>query len=455
MGFNDAYRFSYATKKLGTICTGFTATIAGPGELPPNLSGAIKVGKGKEVSRDYEAETTTWADPMYKVLNKVCFMSNDKTIVKFPNGKNVFNQADVDRIFRKELFEKDASAFLRNFIPKEMFIVKDSSLASGGGESGRTRIASINQSRAITQIGQIVSTMDILQTYLPVMGLEMYWDDGYYSIESPRILNPDVIAGYVSEDDILSMNISEDIFNVPDLVVPKLNSPDILGKGVTDITMAKIISNIGDCAGSDNFKISTFDIPPVMANAFELGYEQFLAQKAHTTGVLKGKYNGVEKGIVSFYSKLGHASALYQIQSGIITTTFQEVYKAPAWYKIGGVKYFVSDIRHDVTRFREITTFTIAGTEDSLSMPSTCGSGSIDSPPRDDLFEDSIEKVKTKDKEAKAIRKEAKESEFYHPGKGKHKLESSGKWKKFKKILPNKTKIKEDVNGIAAERIPT
>jgi hypothetical protein len=133
-------------------------------------------------------------------------------------------------------------------------------------------------------------------------------------------------------------------------------------------------------------------------------------------------------------------------------TTYQPKCVVPSsWYTIGGKKYFVSDISHDVTRFREVTIFTIVGTEGSLT-PSDC---SLDASTmsKDESYDNGVSKVEEEDKKAVAIRKEAAENSFYHPMKGKHKLKDSGIWKDMETILPDKKKAKESLSGIIEKRV--
>lgn len=461
----DKFRVSFATKRLGTICSGYTLTIASKkGDsftLPEDFKNSIYVGKGIESNRNYVAETHTYSDPIYKILNNVFYLSLDKTHNKFPKSRTAFTPEDLEEIFRVALFEKDAEKFLSFFVPRDKGVnlsVKGKNLLSASPMTQKLRNASANQARGMFQMGQVVSALDILNTYLPVMGLELYWNgQNNYSVEPPRILDSSEVAGVVKEDDILEMSIGEDLFNAPDLVIPRFNSVDGLLKGQLDIVMAQVINNVKDCRGSELFKVSTFDIPPFLIRPFTIGYKQFLATADKTTGVLKYSDAELAKDIVNFYTRLGQASAMYQIQSGSITAVFQDRhFIAPAWYKIGGQKYFVSEIRHDLTRAREVTIFTIVGTDKSLK-PVDCSSMDIEIPDNDEAFEKNIQKVEEHDKKAIEARKKVIKEKFMHPYTGTHKLEKGSKkgYRKFGNILPSRHKINSKITGAAKLRIPT
>ncbi len=69
MGAGETYSVSFATTKLGTICTGYRLTLAGSGEgMSSGITGVddgILIAKGKTLRRDYEADTKTYCDPIF------------------------------------------------------------------------------------------------------------------------------------------------------------------------------------------------------------------------------------------------------------------------------------------------------------------------------------------------------------------------------------------------------
>ena len=103
----DKFRVSFATKRLATICSGYTLTVAlKKGEkftLPEDFKNSIYIGKGTENNRNYVAETHTYSDPIYKILNNVFYLSPDKTHNKFPRSRTAFGPDDIEQIFRFDL----------------------------------------------------------------------------------------------------------------------------------------------------------------------------------------------------------------------------------------------------------------------------------------------------------------------------------------------------------------
>ncbi len=454
---NSNYSESFSTTRLGTIATGYRLSISGDGS-PSNLpTGAIQIGEGTSIRRDFEARTTTWVDPLYQKLSRVTIVQTDKNkhMEEFRGGgANFLNIDDFVDIANKGLMGGDLTLFLGKFMDLSNITIKESRVSKARKAFPSTKKSSMNQVRGMGTMGNIISTMDILSTYLPVFGVELYWNGGdNYSIEEPRILHPEVSGGTIKKEDILDKTVGADIYNAPDIIIPRIPPSSNLKKSMIDkLTLEAVLGAVENNAGSDTFKISTFDIPNMLSNAWDIGHDVFHDQSETTTGISpSGEGGQARESIISFYRELAYNSAMYGLASGTITCTHQPDIMIPAmWYDVGGDKVFISDIRHEVSRFRAVTILTVAGVSNgTLGPPPTGGGGSGGGSGGADA-----DVIRGKDlisrEDAKALQEriKAKKEKRFVPVRN-----TNGKVK-IGNLLPNKKKAEEKIDGAIKQRIP-
>jgi len=471
----EIYSISFQTRKLGTLATGYTLKVAGekygmgiPEELADVCKNPMKLGMGEEINRDYEAKVEYYCDPLYARLDRVCFITNMD--IDDVTGARVINRNKAIEIFRNSLINLDVSSFMNEFMNTDgiTFNPPDISKEKYPNPSFVRSFLAVSN---VLPIGNIVSTLDILASYLPVFGVEMYWNGkDQYSVEEPRMLHPENIVHTVPSEDILSMSIREDLYNIPDVVIPKFNIQQVLGKGHIEAIMANMAKNVSkamEIAGTDehvNFKVSTAEIPQVIVDAWIVGKMQEDDNIGLTTGILSTKFDHINESLGALYSRIAVSSAMYQIQSGTIRIIFNPKVSIPSsWYKIGEKNYFVSDISHEITRFRRETILTVVMTEDGAKKVTerleTIRSvfGTPEDNTEDKVREGSEDKVNSKDEEAKSKRKDAKSEKHFNPFIGRHSVSGSEKGRKrnlgaFFPRKSDKTKIEKSV---ASKRIPS
>ncbi len=327
------------------------------------------------------------------------------------------------------------------------------SALSGSNSPGRAAEKTMSQARLDFGIGMILCVQDIIQTYLPILGVELYWNGGdEYIIEEPRILDPSTPKGTISRDNIIEKTIGADVFNIPDAIIPRFPSPNVMNKESWDRAMVQGLMGItSNIRGSENLKVSIFDVPPVHLETIGAGMNAFLQSKASTTGLLPTRDNGPSNNVASFFAELAFSSAMYGIASGTVVCTFQPDISIPAaWYVIDGEKLFVSDIRHEVSRFRAVTILTIAATEDTVARIPVGGGGGGGGGgnDKDDKLEKSRSLVKNEDKRAKEIRQNSSKTKRFHPKQGKNAIKVSGNGGlKIGTVLPNRTEEKKKIKN--------
>ncbi len=458
---NETYSVSFSTTRLGSIATGFRLTMAGEGKLSSGISGVdggVLIAKGETLRRDYKASTETYGDPMYKQMNGTVIVADLKKlgIDNTSLGAVVLSPASAQTLIVNTIGQGDPIGFLLAFMPGvNIKVGKPSRIMNalkGNKSPGRAAQKTMSQAKQDFGIGMILCVQDIIQTYLPILGVELYWNGGdEYIIEEPRILDPSNPKGTVSREDIIEKTIGADVFNVPDAIIPRFPSPNVMNKESWDRAMVRGLMNItSNIRGSENLKVTIFDVPPVHLETIGAGMNAFLHSKASTTGLLPTRDTGPSNDVSTFFTEFAFSSAMYGIASGTVVCTFQPQISIPAaWYTIDGEKLFISDIRHEISRFRAVTILTVAATEDTVAripVDGGGGGGGDDENDKDDKLEKSKALVKNEDKNVKEIRKNSVELKRFHPKKGKNAIKvGSNGGLKIGTIFPDATEEKKKI----------
>lgn len=456
---SETYSVSFSTTRLGTICTGYRLTMAGKGAMKSGIKGVdggVLIAKGTTLRRDYEAETLTYGDPIYQELSGSIVIAPNNSSAP-GGGLNVLTEEEARELFYSTIMQGDPLGFLKRLIPGANITMGTPSAAMdslGGNGSPNANEKTISQINDMFGVGQIITVQDTLQTFLPILGVELYWDgDDRYILEAPRILTPKS-KGTIIREDIIEKTIGSDVFNVPDVIIPRFPPTPIMTKRNWDTAMVEGLQNVsGAIRGNKKVKITVFDIPSVHSGALLDGLQAFRNSKTLTTGVLHWKNPSTTNRVLSFFTGLAFSSAMYGIASGTVVCRFQPNISIPAsWYEVDGELLFISDIRHEVSRFRAVTILTVAGTEETLKgLPagSVGGGGGGGSP--DTKLSEAIAKVKRNDSKAKDKKKEVLREKKIHHKKNTSSGISSGIKIKMGRILPDDKTEKAKLSGSVIE----
>ena len=411
---NSNYSESFSTTKLGTIATGYRLSITTGGDEPSNVpTDAVLVSKGKTSRRDFEGTTYNYSDPLFDALNKMTLMMgheglSPEGIGKSGNSVNVLNPMQATEIMIA-FASGDLESFLTYFLADgkiSLNIIPSRTMKSlKSNKTGDIYSGSLNQASQIFVNGKFFTAQLIVSTFLPIMGVEMYWMGGNkFDIKEPTIMHPeDVLSVVVPDKDILDMTVGTDVYNMPDIIFPNFPNFSGIEKAGWDHTLASAIGDLNSNSGSANLKIATYDVPSPVAQAFSMGHLIAAATKDETTGIVKNDNKTTQSILASFYANLAMSSNMYNMDSGSITLEYSPQIVIPAhWYNVGGKKVFVSDIRHEVTRFRKVTILTIAGVDGSI--PSPAGTIRMDASYNDETFDQTKKAVKKDDENVKKKR---------------------------------------------------
>jgi hypothetical protein len=400
---------NYDTSRVGSIATGFNLTISDTtqvqhdGEIEVGITGdtnmTVKLGSkfgiilsdGVTKTRTHTGRTTVIVDPIMDLFKKAIIINNTRgTYLERTLGKRI---ADSDFIValtvqdtynaNDKLIMGDVTGFidimfgLTDGKSRDVVILTDKVAES-------PIIKSLSNLRSHTNWeegkgsfffhdasfgGEGLYTVEsIYQQTLAPLGLELYWvKDNIYSLEPPRLTNPKALPEPVVIDkkDIISMDSISDPYNIPDLIIPSSEMNNVLGQGGHNV-MASIIMQTGvltNLSGKRSLKIQTYDIPNILMPSITLLMKNAAEAKDKSHGALPPitSDEAIENAI-TFFGSSARKSQLYKLSRGGCRLAFRPDITVPfSWYVIDGEEYFVTDVRHSITRSSAETRLTIGG----------------------------------------------------------------------------------------------
>lgn len=441
---------SYETSRMGSIATGFNLTITDSldithdGELEVGIDGETKetyklgskkgiiLSDGVMLSRTQEGRTTVIVDPIMDLFKKAIVVNNSTTYLEEAvGGENVSSDfmvsltpADVIQANTK-LRNGDILGFIdimfglkngegNGVIIKtdkstDSPIVRDLKSISELSSSGGSTKGSFFTNNAIYQRTGLYTVETIYQQTLAPLGLEIYWNgDNKYSLEPPRLTNSEAKSSsvYISNNDIIEINTITDPYNVPDLIIPSTYMPDIVGASGHSVVMQNAIKEgvLSKLNGKRSMKLQTYEIPNFLLDTFRIAMitgknaiDKTYAPLRNLTDDEAIKYTS------TFFGSSARKSRLYKLTRGGCKLTFRPDITIPfMWYTIDGEEYFVTGIRHSISRSSSSTFLTIGGKRNT--------SIETDSPtPKEDTTVKGIEEkffdkiVKSTDEKVKTI----------------------------------------------------
>lgn len=404
---------TYETTRFGNIATGFnltiedqvnvshdgevSITIESNGETKEHKLGTkegIVISDGIVDSRTSEGRTTVVVDPIMDLFKKAIIVTlSDSYLEQVINeagrsGDNSFavimSQPDV-LIANNKLKSGDVAGYIDDMfglsggVGSKVTILTDkvsespivsslqtiSSTVDTNSATGSFFIAGSNFERQ-----GVYSVEDIFNDTLAPLGLELYWVNGStYSLEPPRLsnTNSEVIGEEISKSEIISMNTITDPYNIPDIMIPDVYMPQIVGTGAASITSSEAIRSgvVSRLDSNKVMKIKTFKIPSFLINPISTAMRASAGAKDSLSQIPNLADEEATNNMITFFGSHARKTQMYGLTRGSCTLSLRPDITVPySWYKIAGLEVFVSNIRHTVTRKRAITTLTIAGTRD-------------------------------------------------------------------------------------------
>ena len=177
------------------------------------------------------------------------------------------------------------------------------------------------------------------------------------------------IVGVIEKKDIIDLKITTDPFNAPDVVIPTFSYQKSLGVQAADLFVIKSLSSgVLKNIGSKNLRVSTYDIPQFLFSpvAEAVRASEDFTIDSYEGGLPSHASSEVADKIASFFGAHARKSSLYRQKTGECVMLFRpDIIDGYAWYMIDGIKCFVSDVRHEITRSNAVTILTIAGVYDN------------------------------------------------------------------------------------------
>jgi hypothetical protein len=392
------FTVNYSSSRLGNVATGFSLSMVGKEgtlgdrmtvEVSNGLGGSAIFGSkygvtlttGKSLSRSYRGDMKVVVDPGYDMFGKLIIIhEKEGDFVKATKDRDlgsirVLSNATAKRLLFGNLMSGDMAGFIDGIIGKLENIVLDTSKANESpiikALTESNLIRKINNSNAIDEFlsfRKVFSIGDFFSSLVAPFGLEVYWvSDNIYSVEPARLAaGPGDNVIHVPEDIIEELNISSDIYNAPDIIVPSFARNEMLGAlGLDVAAKTALLTGFTNTVGSsgNRLKISTYDIPSFLMDPVETAMSSVDFKNAGYGGnASRHTTDKALRTVASFFSSYAKKSTLYRLKTGSCTLEFSPQFtQGFSWYEIAGEKVFVSDIHHTITRGSASTTLNIAG----------------------------------------------------------------------------------------------
>lgn len=399
----------FQTSRMGQFSTGFNLTISDTlgaehdGEIAVAVEGdrnishklgskkGIILSDGTDLSRTHHGRNTVIVDPIMDLLKKSIIVNNTMSYLEEEIGEAV---QDPDFIVTLTVSEVEAANLSLRNGNVAGFIDVMFGLSEGGGTGVIIKSDKAIESpiiRDLSEIASLASNSDgargsfftalstfskgglytvesIFQQTLGPLGLELYWvKDNIYSLEPPRLTNPksEALSIQINKDDIVKISSTVDPYNVPDIIIPSTVVPDVVGVNAASVLSQNslklgILSNM---SGKRSMKIQTYDIPNFLINPITMAMKVSAENINNVNAPLKELTS--EEAITyysTFFGSSARKSQLYRLTRGGCTLKFRPDITEPfRWYTIDETEYFVTDIRHTITRSSAETVLTIGG----------------------------------------------------------------------------------------------
>lgn len=399
----------FQTSRMGQLSTGFNLTISDTletehdGEISVGIEGDRNLSKklgskkgiilsdGTELSRTHHGRTTVVVDPIMDLLKKSIIVNNTMSYLEKEIGEAVKDPDFIVTLTVSEvegantsLREGDVAGFInvmfglsdgtgtgveiRTDKAKESPIIRDlSEIASLAANSDGAR-GSFFTALSTFSKGGLYTVESIFQQTLGPLGLELYWvKDNIYSLEPPRLTNPkaEALPIQIDKDDIVKISSTVDPYNVPDIIIPSTVVPDVVGVNAASVLSqnALKLGVLSDMSGKRSMKIQTYDIPNFLINPITMAIKVSAENINNVNAPLKELTSeDAIKYYSTFFGSSARKSQLYKLTRGGCTLKFRPDITEPfSWYTIDETEYFITDIRHTVTRSSAETILTIGG----------------------------------------------------------------------------------------------
>jgi len=392
-GLDNFYNITYSTTHIENIGTSISIAVStkeGQVNLPIAFNFGSKnikwgdskfklIGVGKNLTRTTSSYTYSFTDPLNIILQKTVIISN----ISRQNSQfmNIVQSSDKVTFFSKEKFQElvlntlvkgKIGEFLNN-------LISDTSITLNSNRETLSPIVRILQNHASDFSGSfanmfyqniaepllrggIFSVGSIMAQLLPIFGLELYYNDGIYSLEPPRFLFKDSYtnAGIVlKESDVISITVEQPKINIPSIIIPRIDFENMaLAKYASKCSEAfatLILKELSSIQELPLFKIKTYDIPNILVpHSFQ-----------SNTQALFDRVNENFREVWKYYSAFAFKSAFNEMNIGTIELVFNPQITEPfKWYNIAGKDYFVTSINHSITRNNALTTLGFGGIYD-------------------------------------------------------------------------------------------
>ena len=433
----------YATTRIGEVGTGFTMSIVvdsdskkedgvikitdEKGEYIWGTDKGIVVSNGITISRTAEGRTIDVTDRLSDFLSRpvVVTSNTDGTILTNASPTisadrkrlSITTRADVKNAVIA-LSEGNIPQFMEYmFGSQDLWNIKinfdkiENSplikvLKESGTKGGRGKYKNILSLEADFVPQGVYSVGDFFRTIISAMGLELHWvKDDLYSLEPPRMVSDKSVKEIIKEigrEDIISLSILTDQYDIPDVIIPSMYLVDSLGSVGSSVAAGRAVSN-GVIKGlkdrpERSFRFTTYPVPNFLQSLVDLTEKVEEENRDAPIGTPKIISQEHTASITEIFSSHARKSKLYTRSKGSCTLKFSPDILTPfSWYKIDGNTVFVTEIRHSLSRTSATTQLTIGGVYDESFNTENILTGY-----KDDIY-------KSIEKKGKEIAKESKE----------------------------------------------
>jgi len=254
-GVKDYYSVTYQTNYIQNIGTGYTVAVSSkdikqdivPIEIQfkefKSRWGDVKariIGSGANVSRLMSSKTISYSDPLSVLFQKTVIfstMSENENLLLQAIGRDkgkisFFSSNETIDLIHNTINKGKIGDFIRKLINDEIPILdkkqSDSPVVKALQNSSDAKgyiVNAFNSSVQETWLkGTILSVGSILSQLLPIFGLELYYtEEGVYSLEPPRFLNPSIEGQTIGESDVVSISVETPKINLPSLIIPSID----------------------------------------------------------------------------------------------------------------------------------------------------------------------------------------------------------------------------------------
>lgn len=443
------YGVSFQSTRIGNTVTGFSLRVDGRGDLPKALSASNGSNKGilgdvngitssigQTKSRTSIADSIMVSDPFGAFLQKTIIMSRATlgkginrgiplgstsrkenflytvTSDKYTDAMFMYMSGDIKGFFSIMTgFESD-SGFKLIFPDETMSpIVKALSEPSGSGVAKR-QMNTYKDSMAPR--GEVMSVGSIIETFLKPLGLEIFYEgNSTYACRQPKILQaPDVTKWEVFDDDIISISSVTNPNSAPDIVIPSYVAEEFIGKN-NDTAIAQeglenlLRSQSGHGGSGGYIKVKTFRAESLFAQLNDLVKIDILLDgenKEDGVSPVKTTNSSFEHTLRMFTTNLAMASSYQSIMTGSITMDFNpSISHGYEWITYKDEKFFIGDVRHEVSRGRAITVLSIAAKEADFKVINSVAAGESVKNQSEKFNQTQEEKIKKNEDEASSM----------------------------------------------------